>query len=295
MGAVRPVPRVRSALFVPGGRADFLAKADQRGADAVILDLEDSVAEGGLDDARKNVGKWIMTRPGPTNPVVCVRINALDEGRLREDLAAIVHPQLTAVVVPKVLHEDQVKEVAEALAYYEGMRTLTLGQVRIWPLVETAQAVQRADRIAAASPRIAYMGAGTSRQGDIARALRFKWTEENTETLYIRSKVLVDVRAAGVPNPISGLISIIDSTKEMEMLARQSRQLGYEGLMAIHPSHVAIINEIFSPSSEELQEAREVLEALADAEARGLGAVTYKGAMIDKAMAETIKAEGILD
>ena len=139
------------------------------------------------------------------------------------------------------------------------------------------------------------MGAGTSRQGDIARALRFKWTPENTETLYVRSKVLVDVRAAGVPNPMSGLISIIDSTKEMEMLARQSRELGYEGLMAIHPSHVPIINEIFSPSAEELQEAREVLEALKDAEARGLGAVTYKGAMIDKAMAETIKAEGILD
>ena len=85
------VPRVRSALFVPGGRADFLAKADQRGADAVILDLEDSVADGKLDEARTNVGRWIATRPGPTNPVVCVRINALDEGCLREDLAAIVH------------------------------------------------------------------------------------------------------------------------------------------------------------------------------------------------------------
>jgi citrate lyase subunit beta/citryl-CoA lyase len=291
----RPAPRVRSALFVPGGRADFLAKADQRGADAIIIDLEDSVADGKLDEARANTGKWISSRPSPLNPVVCVRINALDEGRLNDDLAAIVYPQLTAVVVPKLSHEDEVREVADKLSFYEGARGMEHGTVRIWPLVETASAIQRADKVASASDRVAYMGAGTSRQGDIARAIRFQWSPENTETLFIRSKVLVDVRAAGVPNPVSGLVSIIDSTKEMEMLARQSRQLGYEGLMAIHPSHVAIINEVFSPTEAEIQEAKEVMEALADAEARGLGAVTYKGAMIDKAMAETIKAQGILD
>src|SRR5581483_9538953 len=98
----RPAPRVRSALFVPGGRADFLAKADQRGADAIIIDLEDSVADGKLPEARANAGKWISSRPSRTNPVVCVRINALDEGRLSDDLEAIVYDQLTAVVVPKV-------------------------------------------------------------------------------------------------------------------------------------------------------------------------------------------------
>src|SRR5438552_15638772 len=102
------------------------------------------------------------------------------------------------------------------------MRRLTMGQIRIWPLVETAQAIQRSDRMAAASPRIAYMCAGTSRQGDIARALRFKWTPENTATLYGRSKVLVDVRGAGVANPMSGLISISGSSQEKGMLARQA-------------------------------------------------------------------------
>jgi len=291
----RTAPRVRSALFVPGSRPDFLAKADQRGADAIIIDLEDSVADGKLDEARKITSDWISSRPDRLKPVVCVRINALEEGRLNDDLNAIVHPQLTAVVVPKLSHEDEVHEVADKLSYFEGMRGIEHGTVRIWPLVETASAIQRADKVASASDRVAYMGAGTSRQGDIARAIRFEWSPENNETLFIRSKVLVDVRAAGVPNPISGLVSIIDSTKEMEMLARQSRALGYEGLMAIHPSHVAIINEVFSPSEAEIQEAKEVMEALADAEARGLGAVTYKGAMIDKAMAETIRAQGILD
>ena len=289
------VPRVRSALFIPGGRADFLAKGDQRGADAVLLDLEDSVATAKLREARANVGEWIANRPEAVNPVVCVRINALEEGRLDDDLSSIVYPALTAVLVPKVVHEDEVRTVAEALAYYEGRRGLLRGSVRIWPLIETASAIQRSDRIARSSSRIAYMGAGTSRQGDIARALGFRWTPENTETLYVRSKVLVDVRAAGIPNPISGLISSVDNTDDLRLLAEQSRALGYEGLMAIHPSQVALINEVFSPTDEERQEARDVIAALEDAEARGLGAVTLNGRMIDKAMVETIRAQGLLE
>jgi citrate lyase subunit beta/citryl-CoA lyase len=289
------VPRVRSALFVPGTRDDFVAKADTRGADAVIFDLEDSVAEGRLDDARALVGGWIHDRTSRVGPVVCVRVNALVEGRLDGDLDAVVHDAITAVVVPKITHEDDVAAVAEAVAHIEGRRGLPRGHVRIWPLVETAAAVQRADRLASASPRVAYMGGGTSRQGDIARALGFRWTPEGLETLFVRSKVLVDVRAAGVPNPISGLVSNLADPSDLETFARQSRQLGYEGLMVIHPSQVALVNGVFSPTDDERREAREVIAALADAEARGLGAVTHRGRMIDRAMADTIRAQGLLD
>ena len=122
-----------------------------------------------------------------------MRVAALGDGELDADLDAVVHPHLTAVLVPKVIHEDQVVEVAEALAHFEGRRAMPRGQVRIWPLVETAAAVQRSDRIARASARVAFMGGGTSRQGDIARALGFRWSAEGLETLYLRSKVLVDV------------------------------------------------------------------------------------------------------
>jgi citrate lyase subunit beta/citryl-CoA lyase len=289
------VPRVRSALFVPGSRGDFLEKADQRGADAVLIDLEDSVVEGSLDAARTLVRAWLDARPAPVDPVACVRVHALDDHQLDDDLDAVVHPQLTAVLVPKVAHEEEVVEVAEVIAYYEGRRGMPRGQVRIWPLVETASAVQRADRIARASDRVAYMGGGTSRQGDIARALGFQWSAEGLETLYLRSKVLVDVRAAGVPNPVSGLVSNLDGTAELETFARQSRALGYEGLMVVHPAQVALVNEVFSPTAEEREEARAVLAALAEAEARGLGAVTFRGRMIDRANIETIHALGLVE
>lgn len=294
MNEVRPVPRVRSALFIPGSREDFLEKADQRGADAVLIDLEDSVVAGKIDAARELVGNWLQARPAAVDPVACVRLHAPDENELDADLDAVVHPHLTAVLVPKVTHEDEVIEVAEALAHYEGRRGMPRGEVRIWPLVETAAAVQRSDRIARASARVAYMGGGTSRQGDIARALGFRWSAEGFETLYLRSKVLVDVRAAGVPNPISGLVSSLDGNEDLETFARQSRALGYEGLMVIHPSQVPLVNEVFSPTDEERQEAREVLAALADAERHGLGAVIYRGRMIDRANIETIHSLGLV-
>ena len=292
---LRPVPRVRSALFVPGSRADFLEHADRRGADAVLIDLEDSVVASRIDAARELVGGWVRARANPVDPVVCVRVAALGDGELDADLDAVVHPHLTAILVPKVTHEDEVVAVAEALAHYEGRRGMPRGQVRIWPLVETAAAVQRSDRIARASERIAYMGGGASRQGDIARALGFRWSAEGFETLYVRSKVLVDVRAAGVPNPISGLVSSLDGTADLDTFARQSRALGYEGLMVIHPSQIALVNEIFSPTDAERQDARDVLAALADAEARGLGAVMHRGRMIDRANIETIHARGLAD
>jgi citrate lyase subunit beta/citryl-CoA lyase len=269
VAAPRPVPRVRSALFIPGSRSDFLAKADQRGADAVLVDLEDSVVAGRIDAARAFVSEWIRGRPSPTDPVVCVRLHAPEDGELDADLDAVVHPQLTAVLVPKVTHEDQVVEVAEALAFHEGRRGMPRGEVRIWPLVETAAAVQRADRIAAASSRVAFMGGGTSRQGDIARALGFRWSAAGLETLYLRSKVLVDVRAAGVRNPISGLVSSLDGDADLTAFAEQSRALGYEGLMCIHPSQVAVVNRVFSP--------------------------TDGGRMIDRANIETIYAMGLVE
>jgi citrate lyase subunit beta / citryl-CoA lyase len=292
---VRSVPRVRSAHFIPGSRADYLAKADQRGDDAVLIDLEDSVVEHQIDAARASVSAWIQARPSAVDPVVGVRLHAPEDDELDADLDAVVHPYLTAVLVPKVTHEDQVVEVAEALAHHEGRRGMPRGQVRIWPLVETAAAVQRSDRIARASGRVAFMGGGTSRQGDIARALGFRWSAEGLETLFLRSKVLVDVRAAGVPNPISGLVSSLEGTDDLKTFALQSRALGYEGLMVIHPSQVAVVNEVFSPTAEERQEARDVLAALAAAEAEGLGAVTYRGRMIDRANIETIHALGLAD
>ncbi len=281
----RPVPRVRSALYIPGHRAYFLAKADQRGADAVILDLEDAVAGACREKARRIASEWIASRPDPRRPLVCVRINGLGEGWLERDLEAVVGPNLTAVLVPKVRSATDVKTVAEALDAVETAIGIERGHVRIWPLVETVAAVRSAFEIASASPRVAYMGGATAEGGDLAHDLGFQWTVEGLETLYLRSKVLLDVRAAGVQNPMTGLVARVDDLAAVEAFARQGRQLGYAGCMVIHPAHVEIVNRTFSPTPEEVRQAKEILAALKAAEAAGGDlALTYRGRMIDKAM-----------
>jgi citrate lyase subunit beta/citryl-CoA lyase len=282
------VPRVRSALFVPASRPEFLAKAAARGADAVIVDLEDGVAGSAREEARTAAGAWLRGLDAG-GPVGCVRVNGLAAGCLEADLAAVVGAGLTAVLVPKLRGAAEVVEAAEALAYYEGRAGLVRGSVRIWPIVETAEAVVAAGEIARASERVAYMGGGTSRHGDLAHSLGYRWTAEGWETLYVRAKVLVDVRAAGVPNPVTGLVSVLDDPRAVEGFAAQSRGLGYEGMMCIHPSQVAVANAAFSPTDDELREARAVLDALADADRQGQAVTTLDGQMIDPAMGATAK------
>jgi len=287
MSAERRVPRIRSALFIPGQRRDFLEKANRSGADAVILDLEDAVAAPGKPSARIHAGEWLRDRAPDQAPLVTVRVNAVGEGAIERDLDAVVHPALLCVLVPKVRKVDEILEVAELLSWFEGKRGLARGAVKIWPIIETAEAVRDVDQIASASSRIAYLGGGTSEQGDLARDIGFEWSVAGSETLYIRSRVLVAARAAGVPNPITGLVSGLADPDEVRQFALASRQLGYAGMMVIHPSHVATVNTIFTPTAEQLREATQVIAALDEAAESGIGAVQYDGRMIDVAMART--------
>jgi citrate lyase subunit beta/citryl-CoA lyase len=137
------------------------------------------------------------------------------------------------------------------------------------------------------------MGGAAADGGDLARALGFRWTPSAAETAYLRAKVLIDVRAAGVPNPMSGMVSTIDRADEVESFARQSRDLGYEGMMVIHPAHVPIANSAFTPTDEEIEEARAIVATLEEAAARGSAALVFQGRLIDTAMIET--ASRLLD
>ena len=286
----RRAPRIRSALFIPAQRADFLEKADTRGADAVILDLEDAVALPGKSSARLHAGTWLRDRPAEKSPLATVRVNAVGEGAIERDLDAVVHPSLLAVLIPKLRSAEEIVEVAELLSWYEGKRGMQRGAVRIWPIIETAEAVRDVSTIAAASARVAYLGGGTSEQGDLARAIGFEWSVEGLETLYIRSHVLVAARAAGIANPMTGLVSGLADIDEVRSFALSSRRLGYSGMMVIHPSHVAVVNEVFTPTAAQLREAKRVIAVLDHAGESGIGAVQHDGRMIDVAMARTATA-----
>ncbi|MEX2031231.1 MAG: aldolase/citrate lyase family protein [Dehalococcoidia bacterium] len=217
-------PRIRSALFVPAHRREFRERAVASGADAVILDLEDSVPAAARDDARAAVVEWFGRGDGPA---VLVRINALREDCSDADLDAAVRPGLVAVMVPKVDDPNTVRRVAEALDRRERRAGLPPGSVRIWPSIETAAATRRAFDMASASPRVAYMGGAAARNGDLAHAIGFGWVPPLfLETLYLRSAILADMRAAHVPNPMTGVVTNLRDLDEVEAFAPQSPAIG---------------------------------------------------------------------
>lgn len=266
-------PPIRSLLFVPANRADRMQKALASEADGVVFDLESAIPRGAAAEARSCV-RQALDGHTPDQPAVFVRVSAVGTADFAPDLEACLHPSLTAVMLPQVVDPG---EVAVADAALEGT------EIRIMPLVETASAVRLAYELAIASDRVAYMGGATGRHGDLGRSVGFQWTPEGTETLYLRQKVLIDVRSAGVPNPLSGLWGTVDDFGGLTGFARQTRQLGYEGMMIIHPAHIPIVNQIFSPAPEEIDAWHRLIAAVEEHEAQGIGAFRYEGRLIDHA------------
>jgi citrate lyase subunit beta/citryl-CoA lyase len=146
------------------------------------------------------------------------------------------------------------------------------------------------------------MGGGGGKDGDVARALGYRWTPEQTETLFLRCKVLLDARAAGIACPISGGWFDVRDLEGLRAYAMHLRDLGYRGMHLIHPSHVPVVNEVFSPSTEEIARWRGLVEAVEQGRSQGSAAVTYRGAMVDiaheqnaRAMLEMARELGLLD
>jgi citrate lyase subunit beta/citryl-CoA lyase len=277
----RRVKPIRSALFVPGNREDRMQKAAKYGADALILDLEDAVPLPEKERARSSVHKMIEEL-GKGGQTLFVRVNDLETGLTGADLEAIMSPYLYAVMLPKVSGPEDVRQVDTLLTFLERKNGLDAGSVLIDPLLETAQGLRQAYEVGVASPRIAYMGGITGRDGDIARAIGFQWTPEGLETLFYLSKVLLDARAAGVPYPMGGRgwwdIRDLDG---LRVEAVKSKQLGYTGMLLIHPSHVPIVNEVFTPSKEEIAHWRALVAAMEECEREGRAVATHNGVMVD--------------
>jgi citrate lyase subunit beta / citryl-CoA lyase len=282
---------LRSLLFVPGNRADRFAKALDSDADAVVFDLEASVPAAQVPAARQLVRDQIcqVAASGSRHPALFVRVGAADSADVHLDIDAVCVPGLRGVLVPNVLGPPDIEVVDDLLTAAEAKARLPAGSVVIVPGLETAQSIRQAYEVASASRRVAYLGGGTSDQGDLGRELGFQWTAEGFETLFIRSKVLLDARAAGIEFPVTGVWGDIENIDGFRAFCVQSRRLGYRGVIVIHPSHVEIANEVFEPTRAEVIHWREVIELMTDLQARGVGAGRLSGQLIDEASIKTAR------
>jgi citrate lyase subunit beta/citryl-CoA lyase len=276
-------------MYVPGNREDWMRKAPQYGADALILDLEDSVPEDGKAEARA-LARRMLEELGAAGQTLFVRVNRLETGLTGYDLEAITCPYLYGIILPKVQGPEDVVEADVLLKFFERKAGMEIGKVCIDPALETAQGIRRAYEIAVASERVAHMGGSGGKGGDTARSIGFQWTPEGMETLFIKSKVLVDARAAGVQFPLSGGWFDIRDLDGLRALAKQLKQLGYTGMHLIHPSHVPVVNEVFTPTREEIAHWQGLVKAMEERRQQGSAAVTYGGDMVDVAHEETARA-----
>lgn len=284
-----PAKPLRSVLYVPGNKEDWMRKAPKYGADALILDLEDSVPVEEKAEARKLV-RGMLQELGDEGQTLFVRINRLETGLTGDDLEAITCSNLYGVILPKVQTPDDVIEVDNLLKLFERRAGLDIGKVFIDPGLETAAGIRNAYEIATATDRIAHMGASAGKNGDTQRSIGYQWTPEGTESLFLRSKVLIDSKAAEIPYPLTGGWFDVKDMVGLRKFAQHSRQLGFSGMHLIYPYHVPIVNEVFTPTREEIEHWQGLVQAMEEERSRGGAAVTYKGDMVDIAHEETARA-----
>lgn len=277
----------RSVLFVPAHKPQWAMKAIASGADAIVFDLEDSVPGDRKAEARDLIVSTVGELRSAGHEVgLFVRPNALDTGLAGGDLEAAVCPGLTGLFVPKVRDRDDVLRWETLVDWFE-RRNGGSGLELIVP-VEMVEAIQNCREIAGASPRVGAMIGPTAEHADIARAVGYRWSREGTETLYLRSRVLLACREYGL-HALTGLWEDLSDLDGLRTFADYGLQLGFRGQIAIHPSHVATINEVFSPGADEIEFREGLVAAFEEAAARGDGAVRYRGIHIDKAHADTAR------
>jgi citrate lyase subunit beta/citryl-CoA lyase len=269
---------MRTVLFVPGSDSRKLAKAETVGADVVVFDLEDAVAESKKAEARDLTRAAI--RPAAARGPVAVRVNGLDSGRMEEDIAAVAVPGLDAIVVPKVEDPDALAAADRALALAERAQRLSPGSVGLIAIVETALGVVRCEDILLAAPRRTV----TTMFGlaDFATALGVDVTPEGRELFYARSRLIVATRAAGLVAPLDGPYLDVEDDDGLLRDSRRSRQLGFQGRLALHPRQIEPIQRAFSELSEvELAAARRIVAAFQEAEGGGRASIRVDGRFVD--------------
>ncbi|QKT08812.1 CoA ester lyase [Gordonia sp. X0973] len=278
----------RSMLFVPGHKSSWADKGIASGTDALILDLEDSVPPVEKVAARDVVAATIdrLTAEG-VRPDLWVRVNPEETGLMAGDLEAVVRPGLTGLFLAKIYNERDIVRLDAVLSHVEKLRGLPEGQVKLLACFETAEAMGTCEAVIAASDRIVSALGATGPNADAGRSLGVEFTPEGRETLYILSRINLAARQNGRNHPVVGVWQDIRNLDGLRTFCEDTRRLGYRGLVAIHPSHVTVANEVYGPTEDEVATARRLIAAYREAEAAGSSAVDFEGQHVDIAHVKT--------
>ncbi len=269
----------RALLFMPGDDPRKIAKGAALGVDSVIMDLEDGVAVGRKDEARRVVREALGSVDfGATERLV--RVNGVGTGLAEVDMAATVDGQPDGYVLPKVETAAEVQHVSSLIAAAEARHDWPPGGIALLAIVETARGVMNLDQIAQADARLAALCFGAE---DLAGDIGATRTPDGWEVFYARSAVVVAAAAYGLQAIDTPYVDLTD-LDGLAVDAQRAAGLGYTGKFAIHPRHVSVIVAAFTPSAGAVDQARRLIDAYHAHQAAGAGAFAWEGKMVDTPM-----------
>jgi citrate lyase subunit beta / citryl-CoA lyase len=268
----------RSLIFVPGNSMRFVEKAKTLPADIICFDLEDSVPGDEKDTARRIIAETLIARRQEYGGHVYVRTNSPESGLVNHDLKAVLQKGIDGIVVPKVNDAYEILRIKEQIVTLEKERKTE--KIALVPSIETARGVVNAYLIASADEQIKALVFGVF---DFLYDMRLDYDEHDSVGYsYVRAKIPIDARAAGIP-AIDAIWQKIDDIDGLIRDATMARRLGYSGKSIIHPSQIGPVHKAFRPSKSEVEWAKKVVQALAQSmdKGTGRGAVRLEGRMID--------------
>jgi len=271
----------RSLLFLPADDASLLSEGVASAADGLILDLEDTVA---LDLKAQARDLAVDALRSHSERSFSVRVNGVDSRYVVDDLTTLVlgaGERLREVWLPKIERAEQVAHVDWLLRSLEVRERLTPGHVSLFALVETASGLDELSSISRASSRLSQMAFGIA---DLSGDLGLQWPADGSEQLYVRSRLAVASRAAGLSRPVDSVWPRLADEAGLRADCLAAKTLGFAGKFALAASQVDVINEVFTPSAEEVRQATQLLEAFSRAEQHGRAALQLpNGEFVDYA------------
>lgn len=265
----------RSMLFTPGNDAKNVMSAGWLPSDRIIFDLEDSVSVREKDAARILVRNAIGAMRFPKE--VVVRLNALSSPFWRQDVETLLAAGPDFFMLPKIGCAEDIQAYERHIDRTAETMTPPPKDVKLIAILESAQGIENAGAIARSSPRMAAIMLGAE---DLAGDIRGVRTPSGEEIAYARGRIVIAAKAAGI-DAYDTPWTRIEDIEGLEKDAMLARRMGFTGKAAIHPGHVGVINRVFRPSAEEIEHAKGVLGAIAEAREKNLGVVSYKGEMVD--------------
>ena len=276
----------RTMMFVPGANAAMLRDAPLYGADSIMFDLEDAVSLKEKDSARVLVHSALKTFDYGNIEIV-VRINALDAGGA-EDIEAMVLAGVDVIRLPKTETAQDIIDVEAVITEVEQQNDIPVGTTKMMAAIESAEGVLNAPAIAKSSTRLFSFAL---RVVVFVTNMKTRRHPDGQELFFARSMILHAARAAGIA-AIDTVYSDVDNTEGFEAEVRLIKQLGFDGKSVINPRQIPLVNTIYAPTEKEIQNAKEVIWGIREAEAKGSGVISVNGKMVDKPIVE--RAERVI-